>query len=316
MNYSVQELKEKLAEKIFGLGLDPRFQENPAYTAALEGIESLISEMNMFEAAKDVTAKQDGGTIFFTWTSTTDVKYTLSISSSSPETFSCIRTEERSPFIGTNGQTIKEKNVIEKVATIDKSGFITLTTNGSMINNIDCGVGKCNNSTWAEKKYYTSYGVMRDREYKGFSTGELTEDFDKAQIGSMLFVPRQAFNFGTYHNSYETRTLLTREKLDTARIISEDKTKGIRYNATTPLNQEYGLRDMVLYGGYDPFPQNVIISPLSPEQIEAIIQRESNPKVAEGLRIYAKGRENYYYNSAEDMNFISEGIPKPQNMTK
>ena len=76
-------------------------------------------------------------------------------------------------------------------------------------------------------------------------------------------------------------SLLVRDKLDTAKIISEDRTKGIKYSAITPLNQEHGLRDMALLGGYDPY---VVIPPLSQEEIEVMIQRESNPKVAEGLR--------------------------------
>ena len=316
MNYSVKELREKLEEKISGLGIDPKFKENPAYASALAEIDSLISEMNMFEVAEVVTVSEEEGKISFDWTSTVGEKYSMSISSSGPGTFRCIRTEEKKPFIGANGQIIKEKNVVEKVATIDESGFITLTTNGSMIDNIDCGVGKCNNSTWAEKKYYTSNGVMRDREYKGFSRGELTEDFDRTSVDSMLYIPRQAFDFGFWHDKYEMRTLLTREKLDTARLVVEDKGKGIRYNATTLLNQEHGLKDMVLPGGYDPYPQDVVIPPLSKEQIEAMIQRESNPKVAEELRALAADRENYYYNSADDKNFVTEGLSESQGVSR
>lgn len=314
--YNVKELREKLVEKVAGLGIEPKFKENPAYASAISEINSLIGQMNMFESAESVTVQEEQGSISFNWISPVGVKYSMSISCSSPETFSCVRTEEKKPFIGTNGQTIREKNVIEQVATIDKSGFITLITNGSMVDNIDCSVGKCNNTTWAEKKYYTANGVMRDREYKGFSRGELTEDFDRTRVGSMLYIPRQAFGFGFWHDKYETRTLLTRDKLDTARIFSEDKSKGIRYSAITPLNQEHGLRDMVLPGGYDPYPQDVVISPLSHEEIETMIQRENNPKVAEGLRVYAVGRENYYYSTSEDKYFVSEGISQSQGISK
>lgn len=167
------------------------------------------------------------------------------------------------------------------------------------------------------KKCYTSNGVMRDREYKSFARGELSVDFDRAEIDSMLFIPRQAFDFGVWHDKYESRTLLVRDKLDTAKIISEDRTKGIKYSAITPLNQEHGLRDMAaLLDGYGPYPQNVVIPPLSQEEIEVMIQRESNPKVAEGLREYAVGRNTYSYNSAEDKHFISEGISQSQGISR
>ncbi len=313
MYYSVKELRDKLIERVIGLGVDKSFLENPAFASAISQIDNLIGQMNMFEAAEAVTVKEENGNISFDWTSPVGDKYSMSISSSSPETFRCVRTEEKKSFIDTNGQSIKRKNVVEEVATIDKSGSITLTTNSSIVDNIDCRIGKCNNYTWSEKKCYTSNGVMRDREYKSFARGELSVDFDRAEIDSMLFIPRQAFDFGVWHDKYESRTLLVRDKLDTAKIISEDRTKGIKYSAITPLNQEHGLRDMALLGGYDPY---VVIPPLSQEEIEVMIQRESNPKVAEGLREYAVGRNTYSYNSAEDKHFISEGISQSQGISR
>lgn len=316
MYYSVKELRGKLIERVIGLGVDKSFLENPAFASAISQIDSLIGQMNMFEAAETVTVKEENGNISFDWTSPVGDKYSMSISSSSPETFRCVRTEENKSFIDTNGQNIRQKNVIEEVATIDKFGSITLTTNGSIVDNIDCKIGKCNNYTWSEKKCYTSNGVMRDREYKSFARGELSVDFDRAEIDSMLFIPRQAFDFGVWHDKYESRTLLVRDKLDTAKIISEDRTKGIKYSAIAPLNQEHGLRDMALLGGYGPYPQNVVIPPLSQEEIEVMIQRESNPKVAEGLREYAVGRNTYSYNSAEDKHFISEGISQSQGISR
>ena len=146
MYYSVKELRGKLIERVIGLGVDKSFLENPAFASAISQIDSLIGQMNMFEAAETVTVKEENGNISFNWTSPVGDKYSMSISSSSPETFRCVRTEENKSFIDTNGQNIRQKNVIEEVATIDKFGSITLTTNGSIVDNIDCKIGKCNNS--------------------------------------------------------------------------------------------------------------------------------------------------------------------------
>lgn len=314
--YSVNELRDKLVEKIEGLGINPKFKENPAYASAIAEIDALIGQMYMDKAAEEVTVDEKQGNISFSWISSVGKKYSMDISCSSPETFRCIRTEEDKPFVGTNGQTIREKNVIEKVATVDNYGFITLITNGSRVDNIECSGKKCNNSTWAEKKYYTSNGVMRDREYKEFSRGELSENFDNTTTNSMLRIPRGAFETGFLKDAYEKRELLVRDKLDTARMIVEDKRRGIRYSAIVPLNQEHGLRNMETLGGYDLYPQDIVISPLSTDEIEAMIQRESNPKVAEGLRVYAVGRENYHYNTFDDEKFVSEGISQSQGMSK
>lgn len=315
--YSVKELRDKIVEKVSGLGVDPKFRENPAYASAIAAIDNLIGQMNMFEEAENVPVQEENGNLSFSWTSPVGEKYSMSISCSNPESFRCVRTEEKRPYVGTNGQTVREKSIVEKVATIDKtSGFMTLDTNGAVLDNIDCSVGKCNNSIWAEKSSYTSNGIMDKKEYKGFPREELSEDFDRARIDSALYVPRKAFDMGMWYDRYHTRTLLVRDKLDTARLVTDDRTQGFRYNGIVPLNQEHGLRDMVQIGGFSPEQNNVVISPLSPEEIEKMIQRESNPKVQEGLRQYAAGRENYYYNSAEDKYFICEVDSPSQGMSK
>ena len=61
--YNVKELREKLVEKVTGLGINPKFKENPAYAAAISEIDSLIGQMNMFEAAESVTVQEEQGRI-------------------------------------------------------------------------------------------------------------------------------------------------------------------------------------------------------------------------------------------------------------
>ena len=314
--YNVKELEEKITEKIIGLGIDPKFKDNPAFAEAISEIKGMMSQMNMGEAAQAVTVKEENNVISFSWTSPVGEKNSMSISCSNPETFKSVKTEEKKPFVATDGQTVRQKSVVEKVATIDNNNIITLTTNGSMIDDMNCGVGKCNNTTWSERKLFSADGVMKERENKGFKPGELTENFDRANENTMLYIPRQAFDNGFWYDKYDTRTLLVREKLDTARIVSENKSNGIKYNATIPLNQEHGLRDMTIPAGYNQYPQDITINPLSKEEIEDMIQKESNPKVQEGLRAYANGRENYRYNSSQDENFICEGVSESQSISR
>lgn len=317
MDYSVKELREELDKKISTLGIDSKFKNNPAYVSALAQIESLISQMNMFQASESVMVKDDGSDISFNWVSETGVKYSMLISSFDSNAIRCIRTQEEEPFFGMNGQTVRQKNVIEEVATFDeKNETVTIMTNSSSVDNIDCKVGTCNNTTWSEKKVYNSDGVMCEREYKGFKTGELTEAFDRTEINSMLYIPRQAFTSGMWFNGYEKRSLLVRDKLDTARVLIEDKSRGVRYMSRALLNQEHGLRDMSLLGGYNSFPQDVVIPPLSKETIDMMIQSESNPKVAEGLKKYSTGRDTYFYDSTQDKYFVSAGVENPKESSK
>jgi len=315
--YSVKELRDKLVEHVLGLGINSKFKENPAFSSVISQIDNLIAQMNMFEASEKVTADEENNRITFEWRSQTGEKYSMIISCPKPETIEAIKVEEKTAFIGKNGKLIKEKNVIENIATLDKYGGINLISNSSTIDNVDCQIGKCNNTTSSERKYYISKGIMTEREYKGFSTAELSVDLDKAKIDEMLIIPRNAFIIGSpWHNKYDSRTLLVRDKLDTARIASEDRTKGIEYRAITPLDQEHGLRNMNLSGGNDPYPQDIEIFPLSQEEIETMIENENNSKVEEGLRELAKGRTTYSYDSSKDEKFYYKNDSLTKGKTK
>ena len=316
MNYSVKELRENLLERILGLGIDTKFLENPVFPVIISYIDSLIRIMNMFEVEDIIIVREEEGSISFKWPSNTGDKYTFTILSSDPGSFRCIKTEERKPVVRTNGKLFKSRNIIEVVVTIDELGSVSLTTNCSMADNIDCKSLECNNYTWSQRECYTSKGVMNAKGYKTYSRRKMAEDFDEATIASMLYIPRKAFDFGFWYDKYESETLLVRDKLDTARIFVEDKTKGIKYRATTLLSQRRGLRDMILPDYSDIYPQDVVIYPLSQKEIDSMIKKESNPIVAEGLREYATGRSAYSYNSSEDKDFISEGISKSKILSK
>ena len=56
--------------------------------------------------------------------------------------------------------------------------------------------------------------------------------------------------------------------------------------------------------GYQDYPEDIVITPLSKFEIEQKIIRESNLKVQEGLKELSKDRENYNYNSSYDNDFL------------
>ena len=314
--YNVKDLREKLSEHVQSLGIDPKFLDNPAFEASLSQINSLIANMNMSEAAEKVMVREGDKSISFDWTSAIGDKYSMNISSSSPNEFSCTRVEESSPRTGANGATIHNKNVIKETTTLGKSGFITLITNGAMADDYDCKRDEYNNYTWAERKYYTSDGVMLEREYKGFPSQKAMGTVTNQITGAMLVIPSRAFDYAAWGDQYESRFLLVRDKLDTARFYAEDKKKGTEYRSVAPLKQEHGLRDMVLLGGYDPYPQNVNIPPLSQEKIAEMLQEEDDSKVRAGLSKFAIGRDQYSYDSSKDKDFIHKGFSESQGKVR
>ena len=67
----------------------------------------------------------------------------------------------------------------------------------------------------------------------------------------------------------------------------------------------YDLREMNIGGFEFSDVQDIFIPQLSREEIEERIQREDNPKVREGLRMLAEGRENYSYDSRTDEHYVN-----------
>jgi len=305
MTYSVKELRENLATKIIGLKIDPKFKENPGFDAAIELIDRQISQMNMFESAENILVQEAEGEISFTWISNLDgTKYTFSILRKDSKTICSVVTSERNEGYSTElGRELKSKTAKEIEVSLDVFG-LNIRENGSIITNTQQDLNKCHNTSWAEQRKYNNKGVMSMREYKGFAPAELSKSIEHARVDEMLLVSRNAYVFGFWNDKYVDRTLLVREKLDCARVVKEDKAQGIKYCAVSMLNDEYGLRDMYLPGGSNPYPRDVIIEPMSSEDIDKLLQKERDPRVASGLKDYAIGRNTYHYNAYEDPHFV------------
>lgn len=300
--YSVKDLRENLAEKVFGLGIDPKFMENPAYASAIAGITDLILQMNMLtQESESISAREEDGKISFGWESTNGHKYSMTISSSNPESFSCVRVEEGKPYVNANGDNVREKNACELVASINRFGTMTLTEHRSYIINSNYD-NKISNLSSADMKEYTPEGVMSKECAISLPDCELPLSFDHLSEDTMLQFARESF---TGRWKYDKKTIVTRDKLDTARMSVEDE-HGIIYDSTVSLNDQYGLREMVPALAVNQYPERVVIPALSHDKIEEMISREKNPKVAEGLRKYAVDRESYSYDSSLDKGFVCE----------
>lgn len=78
----------------------------------------------------------------------------------------------------------------------------------------------------------------------------------------------------------------------------------------------YKIEPLIFKYAIDTYGQDIVILPLSQSEIEAMIQKESKPKVAEGLRKYAVGREVYAYSSVYDNSFVCEGVSSSQSISR
>lgn len=304
MQYSVKELRDNLSKKLKNLGISEEFLNSPAFRSAIIEIDVLMAQMNMFSVALDVMVTEENGTISFTWNSNYEVKYSLCIKAPDSNSINCIVAEEHAPSLNKSGVYTRTKRVVEKRAVLSDDGNVVLTTNGANVCSTS-DVGKSVNRSFVDRKIYDKYGVMKEREFRTYPEMPLNDNIDNLKVDSILYVSRGALERGFMSEKYETRTLMIRNKIDTAKTLIDNRREGKRFMGELQLGNEHGLKNMELIRDFD-YPKEVLIKPLSTEEIEALVRRERDSVVAQGLRNYANGREDYYYSSLDDVTFVSE----------
>lgn len=294
---SVVELRENIVDKIVGLGISLDFLENPAFVGALSEINGLIRQINI-EDPSVVLVEESDGVLAFKYTSVAGDNYKMEISCPDKKTIKAVRVEEPHTFVGESGSVVRQKNVVEQVARLEEQGDVTIITNRGSIDNIGCDNHHYNMNNSVERSVYTKRGVMYERENKSYATRKGEGYFHRVGVNEMLLLARQAFDYAPWADIYNRRTLLRRELLDTARLMFEDRSKENSYYGVVPLCHDNSLRDMFIAKEYNVFPMaDVEIEPLTEGEVADLLARETNEKVAEGLKYFSAGRTSYHYSS-------------------
>ena len=307
--YNVKELRENLKAKVLELGVDPMFSINPSFSAVVDRFDSFIADMTLGSDAEHVTVRQGGNKLEFEWTNADGKDYKYLIVCQNPDNLICRSTEYS--FSHHDDELKRDvfcKIAMEQIADYTRELEVTtIQENGSVIYNNRPQVNECSNNTWTSISAYTKDGIMYEQEYKGFEGSTLTGFIEDASISSMLFIPREgsrANNF--FADKYDQRTLLRRVKFDIARVMHVEPKRKIKYSAEVLLDAEHGLRDMrLINNNSDPYPREVKIEPLSREELEKMLSKES-PDVANALRPFAEGRDTYTYDSFLDSHYLYE----------
>ena len=332
-NYSnLSKLKEKFVEELFKTGMEPSLKENPAFAHALAEMAKLIPDLG--EEAEKVSVKIEGKesktdkiTFSFNYNGS---KYSYVITSprgmgaNATNNINCERTVE-TPIVRPNGRPGKRKDCEDIEIRLAPSGEMIVRKNAAYREDTDpmnIGGSPFEAVKWAgraQEDRYSPDGVMtrseikefKEEEKKAFSLHELPDN--------ILYTTRHTFVGDNVDsaakNAYDETTIIEREKADVARVT---KQRGVSwgfkkiYNSKVRLNQEHGLRDMYLPLGYTEYAEP--IEPITPEQSEAAIAKENNPKIKEALRKWNKDRDKYYYNPADDPNYLNETGAKAQTL--
>lgn len=317
-NDKIIELYDRLENKVIGLGLDPKFKENPAYERIIDNVASHISRMGVFNYQGEATLRlvtegKNQIKIEFTNPGTKE-KNTMFITCKDPNTLECIKITEKPVTYSKENKPLKSSYTYGMTATLNpNNGEIYINNSNAYVDNYECNDNRHNLGFNGESIWYDKNGIMYRREYRSgprqFNLRDSLNAFDQTSLIAKIDLCKNLFN----KDDYETRTVIMRDKLDTAKIHDEDRRRGTEYNAIVPLNRETGLQDMKLIGG-DPYPKNIVIPALGTEQVDAMITNERNRIVQEGLKRYAQGRENYSYRSEDDKGFIRSGFNDEMNL--
>lgn len=312
--YSLYELRNNLFDKVNKIGISQKLKENPSFLDVIYSIEGKIDTMNVGINSKDIEVTEDNKNISFEY-NFLGKKYNLLISNINENEIRCLKVlNQKQDRENINGYyQIDENHINEMIAKVDDSGNLIISENFSLLDNENCSDKEVNNFTTSERKTFNKNGIMIEREFKSFGENKLQENINDVKIDSALYIPRSAFELASdFNNNYIERTLLRREMLDTARLIYKDNLNNIEYQTTVKLNEYNGLKNMSIQG-YQDYPEDIVISPISKFEIEQKIIREENTKVQEGLREFSIGREEYNYNSKEDEHFIRKGVEETRN---
>ena len=207
-----------------------------------------------------------------------------------------------------NYYQIDEMHIREMIAKVDENSNLVLEEHFSLVDNDGCKENEVNNFTTSERKIYNSKGIMIEREFKSFGEEKIERNINNIGLDEALLVPRLSFDKNSnIYDTYIEKNHLVRNMLDTAKLSYKDKLNNREYKTVVKLNEYNGLRNMTLIG-YQDYPEDIVITPLSKFEIEQKIIRESNLKVQEGLKEFSKDRENYNYNASYDNDFLKTGF--------
>lgn len=283
--YSVKDLYAEMEDKLSDLGVTPNFKENPAYNRIVNDIKSLISEMNILNMENILVDKSENEIVFKSVE--TNNQFEMHIGCINPETIRCMRVEENFLY--------HEKYFVDEIIKLNPSYGIERQNGFVSINNANCRSDESNvNTRVSERIEYGPSGVMKQRESRTYAPYKLELGYHSIDAKADLANPMQDFN-GIGSANYIKRELLVRQKLDTVNFVLEDKINNVYQTGVLPLNRYNSLSDIP--ANMTAVRGNIEIPPLSQEEIEMMIQRETNPKIMEGLRACADGRDTYSYYS-------------------
>ena len=295
----VTELLNDIDGVVTRLGINPKFKENPAYKTVLAHLYTLIDQMGITNNDSELVS-ENKNFINLNWIyKAAGDYYDFKIVVPSNNEIICERTNEEFTK-DKDGKSVIRKKVVNISATLDDIGGIKILSKYGEANDYECGNNDCNVYYGVEEKNYNLYGVMERREYRSFPKTKMRFNVRNITSEQMFINTSGAFSA----INYRKKEVYERCKLDVANVLIVDRVTGEYYSGKELIDSTYGLADLSINGRVrNNLNRHVVINPLMDSEIEEILEKE-DPRVAEGLRIYTKDRENFEYDSEKDKSYV------------
>lgn len=163
--------------------------------------------------------------------------------------------------------------------------------------------------SWASADYQTQISAYQSQTvsiYDNFGV-QTVMDYYSRNLSYDRNTPAPRFNtdFADVHSKYE------RKYFDVAAYSSFDQSLKVQNRYMVQLSGENGYGKMVTSGSSNNisnFLDENIVSTLTPEDIDTILEREANPVVREGLKTkFVNDRDKYSYIPSQDQYLVVDG---------
>ncbi len=295
----------KLDQLLTELGVDSKFRDNPAYQDVLMKIRGAMPVRDI----EILSAFIENGVISFSTLTEKRQQCYVEVTAG-PNGIRCVSScNFPDKFDETKGgySTTYQSDIVN--ARVDSNGRIAVLSGSTLLDDTGLVSGTMCRSNFS-KEIYSAEGIVVEHELGQTKEGRINSFayFDRNNSLEIATYPVHFYqndniwNNCAFISSLQSYSKVQRKNIDTASVYSFDKDNDSEERATVELGgPDYSHMQVMSVENYP--DQHVIIPPLSTERIEEMVSYQTNPKVQEGLRKMAVGRENYSYDSLKDPTF-------------
>ena len=282
---SVKSVGPRVMEKVKSLGISQKFIENPSFDDILQKLGSKLEQGTDENQKFYVTTDENKISLSYR---SGDVVFESSITANSDR----ITVQQVAVEKDKRSVDIDEISLGENGIKWENNGATAKTSREKQ--------DSCDNFWHIMSTTYDNYGIVWIRESMNGSN-KIAGNIEHCNPSLMLARTDIA---GLDWVDFDNKQTQRRINIDTVKVNCvynrEDGSQDI-LDTCCPINSSTeSIKDMIPF--YPNYSESVSILPESSNEINNLIQKESNPKIQEGLQKWVKDRENFSYYSDKPWN--------------